>query len=97
MGAWLRVDSRFRDFLSERYRQVVAEEFWQAPTLYTFSYILIVLGCTMIVVAMFGCCGVIVNSRLFLGFYAFSVFVLLVFTISCAVYIVYKRDGVCAS
>lgn len=48
MGAWLRTDSRFRDFLSERYRQAVDEAFWQAPTLYAFSYILIVLGATMV-------------------------------------------------
>ena len=29
LGVWLRVDSRFRDFLSERYRQAVDEAFWQ--------------------------------------------------------------------
>lgn len=94
MGAWLRTDSRFRDFLSERYRQAVDEAFWQAPTLYTFSYILLVLGATMIVVAIFGCCGAIQGSRLFLGFYGFSVFVLLMFTISCVVYIIYKSEGI---
>uniref|UniRef100_A0A0N5CAR5 Uncharacterized protein n=1 Tax=Strongyloides papillosus TaxID=174720 RepID=A0A0N5CAR5_STREA len=44
LGAWLRTDSRFREVLSERYRQAVAEAFWQAPTLYAFSYILIVFG-----------------------------------------------------
>ncbi|RCN32817.1 tetraspanin family protein [Ancylostoma caninum] len=54
MGVWLRTDSRFRDFLSERYRQAVEEAFWEAPTLYAFSYIIIVLGCCMIVVAFFG-------------------------------------------
>uniref|UniRef100_A0A915ETD7 Tetraspanin n=1 Tax=Ditylenchus dipsaci TaxID=166011 RepID=A0A915ETD7_9BILA len=94
MGAWLRTDSRFRDFLSERYRQAVDEAFWQAPTLYTFSYILLVLGATMIVVAFFGCCGAIQGSRLFLGFYGFSVFMLLMFTVSCGVYILYKKDGI---
>lgn len=93
-GAWLRTDSRFRDFLSERYRQVVNEAFWQASTLYTFSYIIIILGAMMIVVAMFGCCGAVQESRLFLGFYGFSVFVLMVFTISCITYILYKKDGV---
>ncbi|VDK56589.1 unnamed protein product [Cylicostephanus goldi] len=56
MGVWLRTDSRFRDFLSERYRQVVEEAFWEAPTLYAFSYITIILGCCMIVVAFFGEC-----------------------------------------
>uniref|UniRef100_A0A0N4Z9J4 Tetraspanin n=1 Tax=Parastrongyloides trichosuri TaxID=131310 RepID=A0A0N4Z9J4_PARTI len=44
LGAWLRTDSRFREFLSERYRQAVEEAFWQAPTLYAFTYILIVFG-----------------------------------------------------
>lgn len=29
VGVWLRTDSRFRDFLSERYRNVVEEAFWQ--------------------------------------------------------------------
>ncbi|KAM3726685.1 CD9 antigen [Dirofilaria immitis] len=29
MGAWLRTDSRFRDFLSQRYRNIVEEAFWQ--------------------------------------------------------------------
>lgn len=86
MGVWLRTDSRFRDFISERsdfqiciqmivllhsvslpllnyactalhsfrYRQAVGEAFWEAPTLYAFSYVIIVLGCCMIVVSFFG-------------------------------------------
>uniref|UniRef100_A0A914HVZ8 Tetraspanin n=1 Tax=Globodera rostochiensis TaxID=31243 RepID=A0A914HVZ8_GLORO len=62
-GAWLRTDSRFRDFLSERYRQAVHEAFWEAPTLYTFSYILILLGAALLLVAMCGCCGVTTNGR----------------------------------
>lgn len=70
------------------------EAFWEAPTLYTFSYILIVLGATMIVVAMIGCCGAMEGSRLFLGFYAFAVFVLLIFTLSCGIYVIYKKNGV---
>lgn len=94
MGVWLRTDSRFRDFLSERYRQAIDEAFWQAPTLYMFSYIVLVLGATMIVVAIFGCCGTIYDSKLLLGFYGFSVFLLLIFTLSCGIYILYKKDGV---
>ncbi|KAK6044783.1 hypothetical protein COOONC_17712 [Cooperia oncophora] len=54
MGVWLRTDSRFRDFISERYRQAVGEAFWEAPTLYAFSYIIIVLGCCMIVISFVG-------------------------------------------
>ncbi|KAI6215011.1 Tetraspanin [Aphelenchoides besseyi] len=94
LGVWLRVDSRFRDFLSERYRQAVNEAFWQAPTLYTFSYILIVLGAFMIVVAVVGCCGAITGSRLFIGCYGFAVLCLLIATLSCGIFIVYKRDGI---
>lgn len=97
MGIWLRTDSRFRDFLSERYRQAIEEAFWQAPTLYMFSYILLVLGATMIVVAIFGCCGVIHGSKFLLGFYGISVFFLLIFTLSCGIYVLYKKDGVCFS
>uniref|UniRef100_A0A183CG94 Tetraspanin n=1 Tax=Globodera pallida TaxID=36090 RepID=A0A183CG94_GLOPA len=62
-GAWLRTDSRFRDFLSERYRQAVHEAFWEAPTLYAFSYILILLGAALLLVAMCGCCGVTTTGR----------------------------------
>ncbi|KAI6177216.1 Tetraspanin family protein [Aphelenchoides bicaudatus] len=94
LGVWLRIDSRFRDFLSERYRQAVDEAFWQAPTLYTFSYILIVLGAFMIVVAVVGCCGAISGSRLFLGFYGFAVFCLLISTVSSIIYVLYKKDGI---
>ncbi|KAL3102856.1 hypothetical protein niasHT_027754 [Heterodera trifolii] len=61
-GAWLRTDSRFRDFLSERYRQAVHEAFWEAPTLYAFSYIMILLGAALLLLAMFGCCGVTATS-----------------------------------
>uniref|UniRef100_A0A7E4VZ63 Tetraspanin n=1 Tax=Panagrellus redivivus TaxID=6233 RepID=A0A7E4VZ63_PANRE len=94
LGIWLRTDSRFRDFISERYRQAVDGAFWQAPTLFVFSYILIILGATMIVVAFIGCCGVVGGSRLFLGFYAGLLFMLLIFTISCGVYILYRQNGI---
>lgn len=94
MGIWLRTDSRFRDFLSERYRQAVHEAFWEAPTLYAFSYILIILGACLILVAMFGCCGAISNSSLLLGIYGIGTFILLVFTIGCGSFIVYTKDSI---
>ncbi|VDM74806.1 unnamed protein product [Strongylus vulgaris] len=94
MGVWLRTDSRFRDFLSERYRQAVEEAFWEAPTLYAFSYIIIVLGCCMIVVAFFGCCGVNAENRLVLIIYSMAVFLLLIATLSCGIYLFYKREGI---
>ncbi|KAI6241007.1 Tetraspanin family protein [Aphelenchoides fujianensis] len=91
LGVWLRVDSRFRDFLSERYRQAVDEAFWQAPTFYAFSYILM--------------CPRRRHDRgrhdrrsevprLFLGLYGFSVLVLLMATLSAGIYILYKKDGI---
>jgi hypothetical protein len=95
MGVWLRTDSRFRDFLSERYRQAVHEAFWEAPTLYAFSYILIVLGGLLLVVAMFGCCGAVAESKLLLGVYGVGTFLLLVFTLGCGSYIIYTKDSVC--
>ncbi|CEF59925.1 Tetraspanin family and Tetraspanin, EC2 domain and Tetraspanin/Peripherin family-containing protein [Strongyloides ratti] len=94
LGAWLRTDSRFREFLSERYRQAVAEAFWQAPTLYAFSYILIVFGAVSIVTSMIGCCGTTGRSNLFLITYSIVIFILLIFTISCSFYIIYKKDGI---
>uniref|UniRef100_A0A0N5BC12 Tetraspanin n=1 Tax=Strongyloides papillosus TaxID=174720 RepID=A0A0N5BC12_STREA len=94
LGAWLRTDSRFREFLSERYRQAVAEAFWQAPTLYAFSYILIVFGAVSIVTSMIGCCGTTERSNLFLVSYSIIIFILLIFTISCSFYIIYKKDGI---
>lgn len=48
----------------------------------------------MIVVAVVGCCGAIGGSRLFLGVYGFAVLCLLVATVSCGIYILYKRDGI---
>ncbi|CAJ0958290.1 unnamed protein product, partial [Mesorhabditis belari] len=94
MGAWLRIDSRFRDFLSERYRRVVQEAFWEAPTLYMFSYILIILGAFMFVVAIMGCCGANVDAKPFLVVYTVFVFLLLIATLSSGIYILYKRDGI---
>ncbi|PAV91221.1 hypothetical protein WR25_09192 [Diploscapter pachys] len=93
LGVWLRTDSRFRNFLSERYRQAVEEAFWEAPTLYTFSYIMIVLGCCMIVVAFFGFCGTATRSRALLIIYAMMVFVLMIATLASGIYLYYKRDG----
>lgn len=94
MGAWLRTDSRFRDFLSERYRNAVEEAFWQAPTLYTFSYILIVLGASMIVVSMFGCCGAVSRSKVLLVVYVVGIALLMLCTLSAGIYILYKKDGI---
>jgi hypothetical protein len=48
----------------------------------------------MIVVAVVGCCGAIGGSRLFLGFYGFAVLCLLIITVSCGIYILYKREGI---
>ncbi|VDM57135.1 unnamed protein product [Angiostrongylus costaricensis] len=62
----------------DRYRQVVDEAFWEAPTLYAFSYITIILGCCTIIVAFFGCCGVNAESRVLLIVYAMAVFLLLI-------------------
>ncbi|TMS37008.1 hypothetical protein L596_004039 [Steinernema carpocapsae] len=94
LGAWLRTDSRFRDFLSERYRQIVQEAFWEAPTLYIFSYILIVLGGLMVVIAMFGCCGAVQRSKMILGIYATFLFIVMLCTLGCGIFIMYKRDGI---
>ncbi|CAB3400944.1 unnamed protein product [Caenorhabditis bovis] len=94
MGVWLRTDSRFREFISERYRQAVENAFWEAPTLFAFSYIIIVMGCCMIVIAMFGCCGTTGKSRLFLIIYTIAVFLLLIATLACGIYLLYKKDGI---
>uniref|UniRef100_A0A914YFS1 Tetraspanin n=1 Tax=Panagrolaimus superbus TaxID=310955 RepID=A0A914YFS1_9BILA len=48
----------------------------------------------MIVTAMIGCCGVAQGSRIFLGCYASAMFVLLIFTISCGVYILFRQNGI---
>nr|CAD2189424.1 unnamed protein product [Meloidogyne enterolobii] len=93
-GIWLRTDSHFRGFLSERYRQAVHEAFWEAPTLYAFSYILIVLGCALILSTIFGCYGVAINSKLLIGIYGASTFALLIFTLSCGAYIFYTKDSI---
>ncbi|KAK0397455.1 hypothetical protein QR680_002135 [Steinernema hermaphroditum] len=94
LGAWLRTDSRFRDFLSERYRQIVQDAFWEAPTLYIFSYLLITLGGVMIVIALFGCCGAVQRSKMMLSIYAVILFLLMLFTLGCGIFILYKRDGI---
>ena len=66
----------------------------QAPTLYIFSYLLIVLGACMVVVSMFGCCGAITRSRVLLALYAVAVSILMLCTLAAGIYILYKRDGV---
>lgn len=43
---------------------------------------------------MFGCCGSVQGSRLFLSIYIAAVFVLLIFTLSAGIYLLYKKDGV---
>ncbi|KAF7632763.1 Tetraspanin [Meloidogyne graminicola] len=93
-GVWLRTDSHFRGFLSERYRQAVHEAFWEAPTLYAFSYILIVLGCALIISTIFGCYGAATNSKLLLCIYGISTFALLIFTLGCGSYIIYNKDSI---
>lgn len=94
LGAWLRTDSKFRDFLGERYRQVVHEEFWNAPTLYLFSYQLIVLGSALVVVAVFGCCGTLQGSHLLLGLYGCGTMLMAALIIFCCVYLVYAKDAI---
>ncbi|KAK6109772.1 Tetraspanin family protein [Brugia pahangi] len=94
MGAWLRTDSRFRDFLSQRYRNVVEEEFWQAPTLYVFSYILIVIGMCMVVISMIGCCGASTDSRVLLLIYAVTICILMLCTISSKTYLIFRKYGI---
>uniref|UniRef100_A0A0R3RU36 Tetraspanin n=1 Tax=Elaeophora elaphi TaxID=1147741 RepID=A0A0R3RU36_9BILA len=94
MGAWLRTDSRFRDFLSQRYRNIVEEAFWQAPTLYVFSYILIVIGMCMVVVGVVGCCGASTDSRVLLIIYAMAVCILMLCTISSNTYLIFGKYGI---
>ncbi|EFO19471.1 tetraspanin family protein [Loa loa] len=94
MGAWLRTDSRFSDFLSQRYRNVVEEAFWQAPTLYVFSYILIIVGMCMVVVGMVGCCGASTDSRILLFIYAVAVCILMLCTISSEIYLIFRKYGI---
>ncbi|CAI4224883.1 unnamed protein product [Auanema sp. JU1783] len=94
LGIYLRTDSRFRDFLSERYRQAVGEAFWEAPTLFMFSYIMIILGSFMILTSFFGCCGVTEGSRLLSIIYSISLLILITINISCIAYLSYKRDSI---
>ncbi|VDM91329.1 unnamed protein product [Litomosoides sigmodontis] len=94
VGAWLRTDSRFRNFLSERYRNVVEEAFWQAPTLYVFSYILVVIGMCMVVACLVGCCGASTDSRVLLIVYAVAVFILMLFTVSSNAYLIFRKYGI---
>uniref|UniRef100_A0A8R1XX32 Tetraspanin n=1 Tax=Onchocerca volvulus TaxID=6282 RepID=A0A8R1XX32_ONCVO len=94
MGTWLRTDSRFRDFLSQRYRNVVEETFWQAPTLYVFSYILIVVGMCMVTISMVGCCGAATDSRVLLIIYAVAVCILMLCTISAKTYLIFRKYGI---
>ncbi|CAG9537161.1 unnamed protein product [Cercopithifilaria johnstoni] len=94
MGAWLRTDSQFRDFLSQRYRNVVEEAFWQASTLYVFSYILIVIGMCMVLVGVVGCCGASTDSRVLLLIYVIAVCILMMCTISSITYLIFKKYGI---
>ncbi|KAL3981583.1 Tetraspanin family protein [Acanthocheilonema viteae] len=94
MGAWLRTDSRFRDFLSQRYRNVVEEAFWQAPTLYVFSYILIVIGMCMVLISVVGCCAASTDSRILLLIYAVAVCILMLCTISSKTYLIFKKYSI---
>ncbi|KAK6045833.1 hypothetical protein COOONC_16662, partial [Cooperia oncophora] len=79
--------------LTFRYRQAVGEAFWEAPTLYAFSYIIIVLGCCMIVISFVGCCFGNGGNRAVLICYAIALFLLLIGTLSCGIYLFYKKDG----
>ncbi|KAK0397453.1 hypothetical protein QR680_002135 [Steinernema hermaphroditum] len=70
------------------------DAFWEAPTLYIFSYLLITLGGVMIVIALFGCCGAVQRSKMMLSIYAVILFLLMLFTLGCGIFILYKRDGI---
>ncbi|VDN28690.1 unnamed protein product [Gongylonema pulchrum] len=105
-GVWLRADSRFRDFLSQRYRNVVQEAFWQvfhpilrctgisAPTLYIFSYLLIVLGMSLAVLGVVGCCAASIGSRALLVIYAIAAFLVMLCIISSSLYLIFKKYGI---
>ncbi|VDN51494.1 unnamed protein product [Dracunculus medinensis] len=94
VGVWLRTDSRFRDFLSERYRNVVEEAFWQAPTLYIFSYVLIILGGSITVISMLGCCGLVTQSTLLLVIYSIIIAAVMIATLFAGIYLLFKKDGI---
>lgn len=94
LGVWLKTDHRFREFLSQRYRQVVTDQTWDAPTLYAFAFVLIALGIVMIVVALFGCCGAIVENYCLLIAYFACLMILFFVTLSCGLFLFVKRDSI---
>ncbi|MFH4981415.1 hypothetical protein AB6A40_008124 [Gnathostoma spinigerum] len=94
LGIWLRADSRFRNFLSQRYRNVVEEAFWQAPTLFLFSYILIVIGSFLVILGSMGCCGAAARSKFVLIVFTVLLSVLMVAAVCSLVFAFYARDGI---
>ncbi|KRX58712.1 Forkhead box protein K1 [Trichinella sp. T9] len=90
LGVFLKADERFRDFLSEKYRNVAV----QYDVLYIGAYLLIVIGFLMIIVSFFGCCGSIRLHRCLLISYFICLAVLFVTQLSVGTVLYIKRDSI---
>lgn len=66
LGAYLKSDLSFSQFLSENYRQVTETQF-TAPTLYKATWALIVVGSVTVVFSFMGFCGAIKENVAMLG------------------------------
>ncbi|VDP37068.1 unnamed protein product [Soboliphyme baturini] len=90
LGIFLKIDYRFREYLSERYQNAASDY----GTLYIGTYLIITIAIMMIVVSFFGCCGSIKLNRCLLFSYFLGLLCLFLVQFSFGILLVVKRDAI---
>lgn len=70
-------------------------DYLQAPTLYIFSYILVILGLCILLASLIGCLGVATEKKPLLVIYTIANVTLMISSIAAAAYLIFKKEGVC--
>ncbi|XP_067655595.1 CD9 antigen-like isoform X1 [Haliotis asinina] len=85
IGIWVRVDPNFSQFMD----QTVSSN----PT-YVAAYLFIAIGCIVVVIGFFGCCGAIRESQCLLGLFFISLFIIFCVLLGAGIYCVVQKDSI---
>ncbi|XP_071099933.1 CD9 antigen-like isoform X2 [Haliotis cracherodii] len=85
IGIWVRVDPNFSQYMD----QTVSSN----PT-YVAAYLFIAVGCVVVVIGFFGCCGAIRESQCLLGLFFISLFIIFCVLLGAGIYCVVQKDSI---